>query len=170
MNISTELLIAILVPILSAFAGYLVSYLKERKKDLRIKANEERRAIYQDFVNLMIDQIVYGDNITPEQLQHLNAAHFEFYKRYALYATPNVIDALADLKQYQFTSQEQNLNILYKKIGSVLVAMREDLGLSNSGLGDNGEIILKTFLSNYEAVMDEDNPLIVAVPNVGEPN
>ncbi len=142
--------------VVTAGIGYYARHLIEKRKELQNEVNKERRKVYQEFVNLTIDQLKIIDLEDPA-LVVINEKMFEFYKTYMLYASPDVINALSDYKQFQFKyigrEDETDVKQQYQKMSKVIMEMREDLGLSNKELGTYGEKVFRTMLSNYSDIM-----------------
>src|SRR5690606_33778269 len=92
----------ILLPLLGAGIGYLFKYNIEKKKELNNELTKQRREIYQKFVDLIINIFantkLNKSNTNANFLKEL----FEFYKKYVLYASPNVIKAFSDYFQYVY--------------------------------------------------------------------
>lgn len=132
-------------------AGYLGRMFYDRKKELKAKATETRREIYRDFINIIVDQL------HDPGMEGLNERMIEFQKTYMLFASPDVINALGEYQQYVMHQDihNPNLNLQYSKQARVIYEMREDLGLSVSNLGAQGEILFKGILSNYSQVFPD---------------
>src|SRR5690606_8089533 len=76
---------------------------------------------------------------------------FEFYKKYVLYASPNVIKAFSDYFQYVYHPTEngdpkQNFELITK----IMLEMRKDIGLDNNGLGKNGEMLMRALITDFD--------------------
>lgn len=141
----------------TAAIGFFGNMLYERKKQLRDKATDERRVIYSEFIDIMIDRIQVQQDTPPEANEVFHKRMFEFYKNYLLYASPDVINAVGEFQQYSMQQEqvplsEQNAEAYYLKYAKVIFEMREDLGLSVKQLGTNGQHIFKTFFSNYHEI------------------
>ena len=115
------------------------------------KITDERRRIYQEFVNIVIDLLVASKKIqSPNQAQLLKKL-YEFYKKYVVYASPKVINSFGDYFQYMYKNPDSTeTKTLFKYLSKIMMCMRDDLGLSNKSLGKNGERIFRALLSDYD--------------------
>lgn len=142
----------IILPLVGAGIGYLVKYNIEKKKELTNDLTIQRREIYQQFVNLIIDIFANTklNKSNTNQLKNL----FEFYKKYILFASPNVIKAFSDYFQSVYNpsenedSNKQSLELITK----IMLEMRKDLGLNNNGLGHNGEMLMRALINDYHKI------------------
>ena len=148
-------LLSILLPLIGAGVGYLVKQNIEKKKELLSDVHKERRELYQQFINLIVDilkQSKKNENVGEELINKL----FGFYKKYILYGSPGVIKAFADFFQYIYTTnagQESNTKKMLVLLSKVMFEMRRDLGLDNKGLGDNGNQLLRAMFYDYDKIM-----------------
>jgi len=157
MNTQTIItILSITLPILGAIIGYLIKHNIEKKKELVNEIAKERRAIYQQYVSLMIGIFANSktnkQNSTDKMLKEL----FEFYKKYVLYASPNVIKAFSDYFQLIYHQDVDNdfdtkLNLSY--MTKIMAEMRKDLGLKNNGLGKNGEVLMRAIIKDFDTLM-----------------
>ena len=81
---------------------------------------------------------------------------FEFYKKYILYASPNVIKAFSDYFQFVY-NQQGNGNVEDSKkslefMTKIMLEMRKDIGLKNDGLGMNGQMLLRALINDYDTI------------------
>lgn len=154
----------ILIPIATGVLGYLARYYLDKRKELYGEATKERRKLYLVFLELTMDLFQLTENQTKLELEEVtkrlaevNEKMFAFYTTYMLYATPDVINALSDFKQFQYQyigrEHETDLKLQYEMLGKVIKEMRQDLGLSNKHLGGNGEKVFRTMLTDYNKVM-----------------
>ena len=78
---------------------------------------------------------------------------FDFLKEYMLYASPDVVNAFGDYRQYIFKEvygkERIDTRMQYQKLSKVIMEMREDLGLSNKDIGTFGERTFKAVLIDY---------------------
>lgn len=146
-------LLSVTLPILGGAIGYFIKYSTDKKKELLSEITKERRKHYQNFVDLVIEILksTKGKGKKTDSEQYLKL--FDFYKKYILYASPEVINNFSNLFQYLYLntkdSPEKSI-VIIKKLSNVLKAMRTDLGLSNKKLGQNGENILRALLRDFD--------------------
>lgn len=150
-------LVAITLPILGAFVGYFIKSYIDKKKALLSEVSKERRAHYQEFVDLIIDilnNVKVGEATNDHQLID---KLFSFYKKYILYASPKVINSFSDYFQYLYSCNEgetiMDTNIQFRKLSTIMKAMRADLGLSNKNLGKDGEKIFRAIIKDFDDVI-----------------
>lgn len=152
MNNNIFTISAILLPILGAGIGYLIKHSIEKRKETLNELTRQRREIYQQFVNLVID--LFGNSKVGKKRSTANMLSelFEFYKKYVLYASPNVIKAFSDYFQFIYnqndpenTDTKRSLELITK----IMFEMRKDIGLNNKGLGNNGVMLMRALLNDY---------------------
>ncbi|WP_224996914.1 hypothetical protein [Cesiribacter sp. SM1] len=151
-------LLTIVLPLLGAGAGYLIKENIEKKKDLLNEVNKERRELYQQFVDLIID--VFSGTKTGKQNKDIQLIQklFVFYKKYVLYASPEVINSFSDYFQYLYSADGQtgvlDHKIHFRKLSRIMFEMRKDLGLSNKNLGKDGEKLFRALITDFDKVMN----------------
>ena len=150
-------LLSISLPIFGAGIGFYLKHLIEKRKDLQSQVTSERRELYQQFVNLIIDifsGVKTGKNQPDTKI--LNKL-YEFYKKYILFASPEVINSFSDYFQYLYFTNTESGNMDYKihfqKLSKIMIEMRKDLGLSNKALGINGERIFRALIIDFDKIM-----------------
>lgn len=153
---STQTILTIILPLLGAGIGYLIKYSIEKKKELVNEVTKERRAIYQQYVNLMIGLFANSKTNKKSSTDKMLTDLYEFYKKYVLYASPAVIKAYSDYFQYMFkqndneeTDSKKHLQFMTK----IMLEMRRDLGLKNKGLGKNGEMLMRALIKDYDTLI-----------------
>ena len=153
---STQTILTIILPLLGAGIGYLIKYSIEKKKELVNEVTKERRAIYQQYVNLMIGLFANSKTNKRSSTDKMLTDLYEFYKKYVLYASPAVIKAYSDYFQYMFkqndneeTDSKKHLQFMTK----IMLEMRRDLGLKNKGLGKNGEMLMRALIKDYDSLI-----------------
>jgi len=153
---STQTILTITLPLLGAGIGYLIKYSIEKKKELVNEVTKERRAIYQQYVNLMIGLFANSKTNKKSSTDKMLTDLYEFYKKYVLYASPAVIKAYSDYFQYMYkqndneeTDSKKHLQFMTK----IMLEMRKDLGLKNKGLGKNGEMLMRALIKDYDSLI-----------------
>ena len=146
--------ITVSLPLIGAAIGYMVKQFIERRKELLSEVNKERRDLYQKFVDLMIEILTINKsgNVNYEKE---TAKLYDFYKKYILYASPSVIIAFSDYFQMLYrneSNQDQKSHL--KMLSRIMLEMRKDLGLSNRGMGKNGEKLLRALIKDIDEYFD----------------
>lgn len=150
-------ILAIILPLVGAGIGFLIRHSIEKKKELTSEITKERREIYQQFVNLIIG--LWSDSKSGKKSNsNLTQKLYEFYKKYVLYASPEVIIAFSDYFQFMYdTNKVENGEFDTKnhliKLTNIMAEMRKDLGLSNKNLGQNGEMLLRAMFTDYDKII-----------------
>lgn len=150
-------ILTVVLPLIGAAVGYLFKHNIERKKELLSEVTNERRQLYQKFVDLIID-IFRNTKTGTEESQESNIEKlFGFYKKYVLYASPGVINAFSNYFQYLYQQDGELESVSIKenfmKLTNILIEMRKDLGLSNKKLGTNGERLFRALITDYDKIM-----------------
>lgn len=154
---SFEILITILLPIIGGGIGFFIKHLIEKNKELSSQITKERRELYQQFVNLVIDIFSVSKTGKNQPDKLILVKLFDFYKKYILYASPSVINAFSDYFQFLYISNSEDKpmdnRIHFKKLSKIMVEMRKDLGLSNKSLGEDGEKLFRALLTDFDLIM-----------------
>ncbi|GHT68675.1 hypothetical protein AGMMS50239_34250 [Bacteroidia bacterium] len=157
MNNTIITILTITLPIIGGGFGYFIKHFIDKKRELSTEVTKERRELYQQFVNLIID--IFSANKTGKKQadNQLLSKLFDFYKKYVLYASPDVINNFSDYFQYLYSANDAtetlDNNIHFRKLSKILKAMRADLGLSNKDLGNDGEKIFKALISDFDKII-----------------
>ena len=148
--------IAILLPIIGAGIGYYFKHLIEKRRELLSEVTKERRELYQKFINLVVDILESVKKGEKNEVNFLSEL-YGFYKKYILYASPQVINRFADYIQFLYvqnmTSENKNLKLQFRKLTAIMTAMRKDLGLKNNKLGKDGINILRALITDFDETM-----------------
>lgn len=153
---TTENWLTLIGIIASGIFGYLVKYILDRKAQFSTKNAEIKREMYQDYVNLVID--FFDSSKVAKPTHKTQGEMYAFYKKCVLYASPRVINVYSDLMQqfYQNPTDEKSevsinqTRIVLKKMTRVFKYMRKDIGLSNQGLGKDGEKLFRAIITDYD--------------------
>ncbi len=156
MNQLTTIL-TIILPLIGAGIGYFFKQGIEKKKELQSEVTKERRELYQQFVNLIIDTIK-GTKVNQEQTDSQMIENlYQFYKKYILYASPEVIVDFSEYFQYIYstsnTSNKPDNKIHFRRLTKIMKAMRKDLGLSNKKLGTDGEVLFRALITDFDKLI-----------------
>ena len=147
----------IVLPLLGGGAGYLIRHIIEKRKELQNEVTKERRELYQQFIDLVID--IFGSSKIGRENSEMDLIQklYTFYKKYVLYASPDVINSFSDYFQFLYANEDNSdLNKLknhFRKLTKIMYDMRVDLGLSNRHLGKNGEKLFRALISDYDKIM-----------------
>lgn len=156
MNQTIITISSILLPILGALIGYFLKHNIDQKRELTSEIAKERRGIYQQYVNLMIGVFANSKTNKKNNQENVVIELYEFYKKYVLYASPDVIKAFSDYFQLIYHQDtkigfDTKLNLLH--MTKIMAEMRKDLGLKNKGLGKNGEVLMRAILRDYDEIL-----------------
>ena len=144
--------ISLVISLVSGVIGFFVKMRIDRKKELLSQINIERREAYQGFVNLVID-LFASTKSKNKSTEGFIPKLYEFYKKNVLFASPIVVNKFAEYMQFLYhfdNSKEENLYEHIRKLTAVLKSMRDDLGLSNKDLGENGENLMKAIIKDFD--------------------
>ncbi|HSX05908.1 MAG TPA: hypothetical protein VLF69_05540 [Candidatus Saccharimonadales bacterium] len=141
------------------FVGYFIKHYLDKKQEFFSKNAEHKRSAYSEVISLLLtvlSQEKLGTLPEKEMVKRLNSA----YEQCILYASPNVINAFGDFMQYLFRANEKNpadSKTTLVNMTRVFKCMREDIQLSNDGLGDNAERLMRVKLNDYSTSIADLN-------------
>ena len=133
----------------------------EKRKELLNEVTRERRDLYQQFVNLVID--IFSESKTGNKYDESKVIIelYGFYKKYILYASSDVINSFSDCFHSLYNNANNfnvnNTGLFISKLCKIMADMRKDLGLSNKQLGNNGEKLLKALITDYDSFFNTTN-------------
>ena len=137
---------AIIGGMFTVFAGLTAVIITQKQTKLREieEAHREKKIeIYNKFITAATSMVAaQNDNLdikAPTDKELINIM-FDFKKEIILWGSPKVIKA--QLKMEKLT--QENSKFLLVAVNNIYKAMREDIGLSNSGLNNNE--LIKLFL------------------------
>jgi len=143
-------IIGLLSTVVGAGIGYCLKYYLDKKKDLVSEITKERREMYQQFVDLIINILKATRSKKNSDTQQINELH-DFFKKNILYASPKVVLSLSKFFGYLYsTKKDTDPRIILKHLTNIIREMRNDLGLSNKGLGQDGEELIKPLIRDWE--------------------
>ena len=153
---TTENWLTLIGIIASGILGYLIKYILDRKAQFSTKNAEIKREMYQDYVDLVID--FFDTSKVAKPTHKTQGEMYAFYKKCVLYASPRVLNVYSDLMQqfYKNPTDENSdvsihqTRIVLKKMTKVFKYMRKDIGLSNRGLGKDGERLFRAIITDYD--------------------
>jgi len=155
--ISITTIFTVALPIIGGIVGYFIKHNIDKKRELLTEVTKERRELYQHFVNLIIDIFSATKTGKKQPDTQLLSKLFEFYKKYVLYASPEVINNFSDYFQYLYSANGDtntlDQNIHFRKLSKIMKAMRTDLGLSNEKLGDDGERLFRALITDFDQLI-----------------
>lgn len=116
----------------------LFTFWKERSRSIKEAHREQKIKAYSIFFDVMFDILNKSkrDELTDDLASDDNFQKLwmDMSKKMLFYGSPKVLTAFNDFKKSHHNTQEAS-DIL-KKVGRLLLAIREDIGLSNSGLNE----------------------------------
>ena len=125
-------------------------YLEQEREDARVR-RERLSPIYENIVKHL-----HESDTTPKMQRRLVQSFRELAQGVLLRGTPRVVKAFAGWKALVDSAPDSPLTLV--GLEHVLFAMREDLGVSNDGLG-RGDL-LRLFVNDVDpllAVLDEED-------------
>jgi hypothetical protein len=158
MNESLFSLLLVIVPLLAAGFGYLFKENADRKKILQSEVYKEKREMYQGFVNLIVGLFSNARMKIDTPTEELVDTLYSFYKKYILFASPEVINAFSDYFQFLYHQDVTNHKLHFSRLTKVMAVMREDLGLENTNLGEEGERIFRAIITDFDEIMYPSKP------------
>jgi len=149
-------ILSVTLPLIGAGVWYLLKSNIEKKKELTNEITKERRAIYQQYVNLMIGIFANTKANKKNSPDKMLTELYEFYKKYVLYASPKIIIAFSDYFQFMYNQNENEeldsrTHLLF--MTKIMAEMRKDLGLKNKNLGGNGEKLMRALIKDYDTII-----------------
>lgn len=154
-NYSLSILLAIIATV-SGGIGYFVRKYFDDLRELKSIVTTERRKIYQDFVDLILDSFKEAKGGAIPGNSSIIDKIFAIHKRYVLYASPKVIKSFSNLFQYMYskdTAGKTDTKEVFLMLAKIIADMRSELGLSNKGLGSKGEMVFRAIIKDYDLIM-----------------
>jgi hypothetical protein len=101
-------IMGVLLPLLGGGTDYLIRQSIEKKKELQNEVTKERRELYQQFVDLIID--LFANSKTGKEHDETDFIQklYVFYKKYVLYASPEVINSFSDYFQFLYENGDNS--------------------------------------------------------------
>lgn len=140
---------ALLAGLVAVFS-LIFTYWKERSRSLKEAHRDKKIEVYSKFYELMFGVLAGVNSGKRPSESDLAEAFFEISKGVLFYGAPPVVSALADFKRVHSTSDPIEA---MRRAGRILLAMREDIGLSNRGLNELSvhQLFVKDDLRTLEA-------------------
>lgn len=145
-------LIGLITTVVGAGIGYYLKYFLDKQKELTSEVTKERRIMYQQFVDLIMGLFYSAKDgqVSDEQ----TIKNFEtFFKKNIVYASPRVVKSLSKLFQVIYQNRTSEPKEILLRVTLVIKEMRKDLGLSNKGLGANGEELIKPIIKDWDQLV-----------------
>ena len=123
---------------LFAVFSLILTHQRERGKAIKEAHRDKKIEVYSKFYDLIFEFMkiaksagVEGfDFESPENLERMAALH----RGIMFYGSPGVVVAFSDFRVPR-EGEAEPLSVM-KRVGRILLAMREDIGLDNSGLDE----------------------------------
>lgn len=129
--------LAAIVAALGAVFSLLFTWWKEKQKSLREAHREKKIEIYSKFFDLMfdlMDKSKRGLDSDEEVIKTVSSHWVDLTRGILFYGSPKVVIAFSSVRKGS-NEQASALDTM-RTIGRVILAMREDIGLSNKGLDE----------------------------------
>jgi hypothetical protein len=153
MSPGTFTLVTLILTGIGAILGYILRYQFDKKKELTSEVNKERRAVYQQLVDLLYGLLENVKKGKEPDMNELTTKMFGIYRKNVLYASPKVIQAFNEFLDYSQnlkTANSSRPEVVLFKMAGLIAAMRKDLGLSNRGLGKHNKRLLRSAITDID--------------------
>ncbi len=146
-------LVVLLLTGIGALIGYVIRYQFDKKKELVSEVNKERRAVYQQMIDMLLGILEDVKKGKDSDMDKLISDMFSIYRKNVLYASPQVINDFNN-----FLNHAQSLSkgtvaapqeVLFK-MSQLIGTMRKDLGLSNKGTGRDNRGLLRGMITDID--------------------
>jgi len=142
------------IGLIGGVSGYLLRYLLDKKKELVSENRKITRELYQEFVNRVVELFKSSketkEDNTGVAMNQIVEGIYEFYKKYLLYASPELVRAFGDFMQFNYRQTAKDPKETIRRLSRVIKTMRSELGLSNKGLGEDGEEVFRAQLKDFD--------------------
>ncbi len=140
------------IALIGGTLGYFLKDFLDRKKELTSENIKILRESYQAFVENVVKLFKSTkENNSENAINEVIKGIYDFYAKYLLYASPELVQAFGNFMQFSYKIEEQkDPKQMIKLLSNVIKVMRSDLGLSNNGLGENGEEIFRALIKDYD--------------------
>jgi hypothetical protein len=127
--------------IIAGFVGVFsvaLTFWKERSRSIKEAHRDKKIDVYSKFYDLMFGLLrsqKTGVVIDPEGPEFQDQ-WFEVSRGVLFYGSPSVVKAFSEFKASPTDSASKDPLLVIRRIGKILLAMRDDIGLSNFGLDE----------------------------------
>lgn len=152
-----------IIALVGGVIGYFLKFYLDKKAQFASRNAEFKREAYMGFVETTSSFFINSKAAKIQQSKIVDSMA-KFYQTAVLYASPDVLNTYADYMQFYYrrnnegkTDRDMEGEELYRAITGmteVYRAMRKDIGLSNRGLGEYGEVLLRPIITDYDSVLD----------------
>lgn len=135
-SIEKTVLASIIAGIFAIFS-LIFTYWKEKQKSIKESHREKKIEIYSIFFEIMFEIMQQTKNNQSEDegaLKSVSERWLELTRGVLFYGSPKVIKSIADFKVE--TAEKVEPTKVIRSTGNIMLAMREDIGLSNNGLDE----------------------------------
>ena len=130
---------ASIIAALFGIVSLVFAYWSERARAVR-EAHRDKKievyTIFYDFIFNLLKNVKNGDNVDLENDPEFQSKWFDLTRGVLFYGSPNVVQAFAGFRDPNMTKDNPDPTLVLRKIGRILLSMRADIGLSNSGLDE----------------------------------
>ncbi len=150
-------IIVAIIALIGGIIGYLLRYFFDKKKEFASENAKIKREAYQSFVNFLYDVFKDAKKEGAEKIdtQEIKNRMYEFFKKSTLYSSPETINVFGDYMQYLYKNKDDKANVkeTMNHLGLVIKVMRKEVGLSNRGLGKNGERVFRAIFRDFDEII-----------------
>ena len=144
-------LLGTILAALGGLVGYFIKDFLDKKKELSSENIKVKREMYKEFIVLVFKVMNNKDSHGSPSPLDIKKDLYRFYEDYSLYSSPEVINAFADYMQYIYKNpKSMDTKTILAKLAKVIKSMRREMGLSNRGLGKNGEKIFRAMFNDFD--------------------
>jgi hypothetical protein len=144
---------------IGGLAGFFAKYYLDRKQAFSSANAQIKRDAYTEFLDKLLKTTSkFKDKLTLPEVEAIKREfgqyNKEFYGTSVLFASPKVVKKYADFVRNENTIQSGLYQYeLMLKASRFYKAMRKDIGLSNRGLGWDGELLLRANINDYDSTI-----------------
>lgn len=147
------------IALVGGLIGYLAKYYLDKKQAFSTTNADIKRKMYQGYLDELLKASSIGvGNLAPAEIKKIKddfgVYSKSFYSTSVLFASPKVIKRYANFVRHTDKPEVELYQYeLMLKSSGLYKAMRKDIGLSNRGLGLDGELLLRGNINDYDTTI-----------------
>lgn len=153
---STQNWLTLIGIVSSGVIGYFIKYFLDKKAQFGSQNAEIKRIMYQEYVDFILGLMnkLQSQTVDVDTAQSTEIVEKmrEFHKRAVLYSSPNVINAYSDMMQFFYRNGgvDKDPALSMVMMTNVFKMMRNEIGLSNRGLGSGAIKLMRPLINDYD--------------------